>query len=323
MLTDVNFKHSYSSGIDEPKDFFTEALIESAQFDLGLGFFSSSAIRSLAYGFAVFIANGGRMRVIINHILSEEDKRAIEKGHLKIDSSFESRILSDIDKLAQTFSKADEQFFKCLTYLISLDRIEFVATVSTKGGLGHDKYGVFTDFNGNKIAFIGSANFSQSALELNGETITVFSSLEDTKRVDEYQTLFDESWSHDTPHLIHIPLQSVKTHIQGKFPKETLDALIQAGVDLRELDIKDFRTVHTPAKPLPQRIIAKIEQKEKEPRFPFPEERTIQKEAYKAFRLFLISRSKLLHFTYCSYIIIRNSIRSCAGGLFRRSLQDI
>ena len=33
------------------------------------------------------------------------------------------------------------------------------------------------DFDkGNKVAFIGSANFSLSALELNGETITVFTS---------------------------------------------------------------------------------------------------------------------------------------------------
>lgn len=39
MLSDVHFKHSYTSGYDEPKDFFTEALIESCNFDLGLGFF--------------------------------------------------------------------------------------------------------------------------------------------------------------------------------------------------------------------------------------------------------------------------------------------
>ena len=78
MLRDVQFKHSYSSGYDEPKDFFTEALIESSTFDLGLGFFSSSGIRSLAYGFALFIANGGKMRVVMNHLLSKEDKEAIE-----------------------------------------------------------------------------------------------------------------------------------------------------------------------------------------------------------------------------------------------------
>ena len=58
MLKDVHFRHSYSSGYDEPKEFFTEALIESSTFDLGLGFFSSSGIRSLAYGFALFVGHG-------------------------------------------------------------------------------------------------------------------------------------------------------------------------------------------------------------------------------------------------------------------------
>lgn len=80
MLKDIHFEHSYSSGYDEPKEFFTEALIESSTFDLGLGFFSSSGIRSLAYGFALFIANGGKMRVVINHFLSKEDKEAILNG---------------------------------------------------------------------------------------------------------------------------------------------------------------------------------------------------------------------------------------------------
>ena len=85
MLKDCNFALSYSTGLErEPKEFFTEALIESKSFDLGLGFFSTSGIRCLAYGFALFIANGGRMRVVINHILSEQDKIAIEKGQTGI-----------------------------------------------------------------------------------------------------------------------------------------------------------------------------------------------------------------------------------------------
>ena len=148
MLKDVCFKNSYSSGYDEPKEFFTEALIESSTFDLGLGFFSSSGIRSLAYGFALFIANGGKMRVVINHILSKEDKEAIENGQKHLIDDFESRILSDIAKLTKTLSTEDEHFFRCLSYLISIDRIEFIATISTKGGLGHDKYGIFTDERG-------------------------------------------------------------------------------------------------------------------------------------------------------------------------------
>ena len=277
MLNDVQFKHSYSSGYDEPKEFFTEALIESSTFDLGLGFFSSSGIRSLAYGFALFIANGGKMRVVINHFLSKEDKEAIENGQKHLVTNYESRILSDIAKLTKTLSKEDEHFFQCLSYLISINRIEFVATVSTKGGLGHDKYGIFTDEKGNKVAFIGSANFSHSALELNGETITVFTSSDDDKRIYEYQTLFNKSWENDTPHLIHIPINEVKTYISDNFPKLSFEELLR-----NSMDIRTNSTVNSYCKPLSKRILDKIELKEQEPRFPFPEERPIQIDAYNA-----------------------------------------
>ncbi len=282
MLNEVIFKHSYSSGYDEPKEFFTEALVESTSFDLGLGFFSSSGIRSLAYGFALFIASGGKMRVVINHILSEADKKAIENGQKKITDGFEESIISDIAKLTNTLSKEDEQFFKCLSYLISINRIEFVATISTKGGLGHDKYGIFTDNKGNKVAFIGSANFSKSALELNGETITVFTSPDDNKRISEYQDLFDNSWKNDTPHLIHIPIEEVKTFIGDKFQKKSLEELLQNGAELRNARVDSLSNISIPEKPFSDRLIKKMEFKEKEPRFPFPEERDIQKNAYKA-----------------------------------------
>lgn len=277
MLNDVQFKHSYSSGYDEPKEFFTEALIESSTFDLGLGFFSSSGIRSLAYGFALFIANGGKMRVIINHFLSKEDKEAIENGQKHLIDNYESRLLSDIAKLTKTLSKEDEHFFQCLSYLISINRIEFVATISTKGGLGHDKYGIFTDEKGYKVAFIGSANFSHSALELNGETITVFTSSDDDKRICEYQTLFNKSWENDTPHLIHIPINEVKTYISDNFPKLSFEELLGNSIGLRT-----DSTVYNYCKPLSKRIHDKIELKEQEPRFPFPEERPIQIDAYNA-----------------------------------------
>lgn len=122
MLRECDFKNSYSSGMYEPKEFFTEALIESKQFDLGLGFFSSSAFRSLAYGFALFIANGGTMRIVINHILSDKDKRAIERGEQGVIENFEDSILNDVDRLVATLSKEDEQFFNCFSYLVQQDR---------------------------------------------------------------------------------------------------------------------------------------------------------------------------------------------------------
>lgn len=277
MLTDCNFKYNYSTGYDEPKEFFTEALAESKTFDLGLGFFSSSAIRSLAYGFALFIFNGGKMRVIINHILDKKDKEAIEKGQTEPIDNFQKKILSDIYKLSETLSIENQQFFDCFSYLISTNRMEFVATLSRKGGISHDKYGIFTDEKNNKVAFIGSANFSATALELNSETITTFTSWNDEKRVSDYQQLFDDSWAGDTPHLIHIPMQKVKEAINDLFPPKQAIDLLKNGIELRQShsDIKSK---------LSDTLIEKLEKKEREPHFPFPQERQIQIEAFNAWK---------------------------------------
>ena len=277
MLDDVIFKNSYSSGINEPREFFTEALIESNQMNLGLGFFSSSGIRSLSYGFALFIANGGNAKILINDILSEQDKKAIIDGNKQIDSIFEEKILSDIRKLSETLSKEDDHFFKCLSYLISVKRLEFTATVSTKGGLGHDKYGIFTDHSGHKIAFIGSANFSKTALELNGETITVFSHDKDKDRIMEYQDLFDTTWSKDTDHLVHIPMERVKTYILDNFDNSNVNELLNESVGLRSF-VSETYTDYSPQ--LSEALLTKLEAKELEPRFPFAKERSIQKDAY-------------------------------------------
>lgn len=282
MLRDCEFELTYSTGLQhEPKEFFTEALIESKSFDLGLGFFSTSGIRCLAYGFALFIANGGKMRVVINHILSEQDKNAIEKGQTGVVEDFEDRILNDVTQLCNTLSRQDTQFFRCFSYLISINRMEFVATISTQGGLGHDKYGVFTDQYGNKVAFSGSANFSQTAMELNGETITAFTSWKYPEYVKDLENKFNNNWNQDNPHLIHIPISKVTSYIRDKFSGVKLKNLLDLEIDLRDVnEIDSFDPITS--KPLPEYLVGKMEFKEREPRFPFPSERSIQIDAYRA-----------------------------------------
>ena len=55
MLKDADFKIVYSTGEDEPIEFYIEALMESNQLDIGLGFFSTSGFKVLSHGFAYFI----------------------------------------------------------------------------------------------------------------------------------------------------------------------------------------------------------------------------------------------------------------------------
>ena len=59
--------------------FYLDGLPNSNEFSLLLGCFSSSAINLLSVGFATFITKGGKMRMVINHLLSAKDKEAISR----------------------------------------------------------------------------------------------------------------------------------------------------------------------------------------------------------------------------------------------------
>ena len=106
----------------EPVGFFSEALCNASSFDLMLGFFSSSAINVLSYGFASFIYNGGKMRMIINDILSSDDVSAISMAHEPAELPYFD--LNNLEQLSYTLNKRDKHFFECLAWLIRNERIE-------------------------------------------------------------------------------------------------------------------------------------------------------------------------------------------------------
>ncbi|NPA44853.1 MAG: DEAD/DEAH box helicase family protein, partial [Chlorobi bacterium] len=286
MLKTTPFHIVYATGEEhEPIEFFFDALLESKTFDLGLGYFSSSAISALSAGFAYFIHRGGKMRIIINDILSQKDKDAIEQA-INSEVEFEEAILQDIKQLFKTLSKQDEHFFKCLSYLISKDRIEFLATKPKNGkrGIAHNKYGIFKDEEGNKVAFNGSANFSKNALINNVESISCYkswtSSEEDKKRLSYFENLFNKTWNGKAKNIEVIPINRVKTHIQNTFDVDDIEQLLNEEVKLISQN-----------KRLPKRIKEKVDKlfstNKKEPHFPIfngkqAEPRQYQKDAYKA-----------------------------------------
>jgi len=143
MLKQIQFSphRQYESATEhEPIDFFSECLCNSKRFDLKLGFFSSSAIRTLSDGFALFLYNGSKMQLIINNILSEQDKDAIIagiKGNSRIPFD-----LTDIEQLRDTLSEKDQHFFECLSWLIANKKID-IQIIASKSSIGvaHTKAG--------------------------------------------------------------------------------------------------------------------------------------------------------------------------------------
>lgn len=174
MLYDVDWAEdgTYRPGEkNSPEKFFNDGLKNSCEFDLQLGYFSSAAISVLAEGFATFVANGGRMRLVINQIVSEADKKAINKG---MNGTFINCFnLTDFESLRKTFYEYQQQFFDCLAFLIYNKRIDIrIIRPRNRKGIAHTKSGQFRD--GDSVtSFTGSANFTISGLFNNLEEIKI------------------------------------------------------------------------------------------------------------------------------------------------------
>ncbi|MBR6082077.1 MAG: DEAD/DEAH box helicase family protein [Salinivirgaceae bacterium] len=255
MLKEVQFPphRRFKSGTDwEPIGFFSDCLCNASQFDLMLGFFSSSAINVLADGFASFLYNGGRMNLIVNDILTEQDKIAIANGELDTPIPFFD--ITDIEKLKTTLSERDIHFFECLTWLIRNNRLD-IKIIAPKDGIGisHTKTGVFSD-GVNKVGFDGSCNFSRSALIDNIESFTVSCDWDgntSAATINEIKNEFDLVFTGKDENVVFVPTDKVKTHIAESFKSKELKDLLEDEYKFIQQDIAN--------KTLPKSVIKALE----------------------------------------------------------------
>lgn len=227
MLKELKLQYMYSSGGTKktPMDFFTDCLTNSIRFDMGLGFFSSASINALSYGFASFISNGGIMRLYINQYISEQDLKAFT---IEPQKYIEDKILNDFQELYKILSERDEHFFNCLSYLISKKRIEIKIIIPKTGGIAHQKFGIFTDKQGNKVAFNGSLNFTASALmSRNIETISCTFSWKDIDSVADYEEQFNTYFNGKVNDVDVISAKFLTEEITKSFPLKDVKELLK------------------------------------------------------------------------------------------------
>lgn len=290
MLSEISYPphRRYRSRTQwEPIGFFSECLCNATRFDLMLGFFSSSAINVLADGFASFLYNGGRMRLIINDILTEQDKTAFANGTLNNLPFFD---LDDLEKLKSTLSERDAHFFECLSWLIRNNRLEVKIVVPKEGiGISHTKTGIFGDGE-DYVAFDGSCNFSRTALVDNIESLTVSCEWDgniEAEKARDIKEDFETVFNGKEESVVYMTTEQVRTQLIDGFKDKSLTALLEDEYKLIER--------HTKEKDLPssvkhalekarQRVSAAIDKlkeektekredvitQEIEPRFPYP-----------------------------------------------------
>ncbi len=240
MLCDVEWAEdgTYVPGEEfSPERFFNDGLKNSTDFDLQLGYFSSAAISVLAEGFATFISRGGNMRLVINHIVSQKDKDAITHGMMG--DVIDCVDLDSFDTLNQTFNEYQEQFFRCLAYMINQKRIDIrIIKPYGKNGISHTKSGQFRDTD-STTSFTGSANFTISGLFNNIEEIKIdrSDSIDNMvqKRILNQKKEFDTIMSGKKTGIEYLSPQRLIAAVSSKYCDTNIEELLDVEKKLTEI----------------------------------------------------------------------------------------
>lgn len=284
MLRDCEWSidRDYKSGTEnEPMQFYLEGLANSSEFQLLLGYFSSAAINLLSVGFATFISKGGKMRMVINHLLSEKDKEAIKQAE-NLDRSINVFDLSDVVSLGKTLDDYDNHFFECLAYLISEKRIEIKVIKPKNGkGIAHYKSGVFSD-GVNHVGYKASCNFTLFGLSENLEELEAFLSWENgrsNKLINKQLKVIDGYFLEKDQDVEYLSVNEIEVAIRDKFGKKEINELVVQEEELLKKKmslIKNKKLKGTIIK-----IYDEIDKIRRSPRFPYNgQPRDYQKCAY-------------------------------------------
>jgi len=165
-----------TSSADIIADFFVPLLSQAVRYDRGVGFFSSGWLRVAAQGMLAFARNSGRARWVTSPILSEEDWRALQLGEAARHDEVLRRVIErNLDDLERTLK---QETLSALAWLVADGILDFKLALprnKLKHGEFHDKFGIFTDAEGNQVSFNGSYNDSIQGTR-NYESIKIFCS---------------------------------------------------------------------------------------------------------------------------------------------------
>lgn len=284
MLYDINWPEDGTyrpNELNSPKKFFNDCLENSKEFDLQLGYFSSATISVLANSFATFISNGGKMRLVINHIVSEKDKEAINKGiNGDIIDCFD---LSNFEELRKTFDEYQQQFFDCLAFLIYNKRIDIrIIKPKNENGIAHTKQGQFRD-GIITAAFTGSANFTINGFFNNLEEISISisdsSDLMVQKRIENQRKEFESIMSKEKQDIDYLSPDKLISAIKANYVNKDIEELLDV-----ESKLKLYKQNSDNEVSLHDSDDLEIEYNI-EPQFPYPSgPREYQKEAFENWR---------------------------------------
>ena len=221
-LQDIEIKNEYRSLIDNvAKDFYIPLLKEAVSYKRAVGFFSSSALIQISKGIAGLTQNGGKIQLIASPYLSDDDVEAMRKGYELRESIIENALLRELRDETNSF---DKERLNLLANLIADGILDIKIALTEKNGeigMYHEKMGIISDSQGNKVAFSGSMNESATAMMINYEAIDVFCSWnDDIDRVLSKENAFESIWNNVEPNIKTIYFPKINEAIIKKYKND-------------------------------------------------------------------------------------------------------
>lgn len=180
----VDLEATYSPDDRPFEAFYLPLLSRAVTYDRAVGYWSASELQYAAQGTAHFLANGGKMRLIVGAQLAQRDIDAVIEGK-SLDDVVAKRLLADPELTGARIVQS--QHLSVLAWMVATDRLEIrvgvprgeegeLLTHLQSGRYFHTKYGIFADRYGNRVAFNGSNNSSVTAWARNHETFDAYPS---------------------------------------------------------------------------------------------------------------------------------------------------
>ena len=231
MLKSFNCKPIYRSHVDDfDIDFMIPLYFRSVKFDRASGYFTVSSLIQSIDGIIGFIKNNGCIRLICSPELSNDDISFIKLGNSLSEEHITRAIL---DKLNLEGDYTDEDLLKLdiICNMISSGKL-LLRIAFMPNGIYHEKFGIFTDLEDNKVHYIGSANETLSAKISNIESFTVQTSWDndrDRNLISSQEEYFQNLWNDQIEGVSVIPFPEAVEHNLFELYKRS--SSIEAAID--------------------------------------------------------------------------------------------
>ena len=205
-LKDLDLNISYRSESEKEmlEKFYIPVLSNAEIYQRAVGYFSSSLLLKLTKGISKLVEKDGKMEIVASPKLNKKDIEAIKEGYRLREKVIEESLLRNFKEPQR---EEEKERFNYLAHLISNNLLDIKIALVDQGktsGIYHEKIGIVRDEQNNEIAFTGSLNETQNALESNFESIDVYCSWEggkDLKRVEDKKASFNKLWENKTKRL--------------------------------------------------------------------------------------------------------------------------